>query len=433
MKKIAILLMLFLGTFIISGCKDTNRDAFGFINTTIQTKEEIKEKLAFYIDRMLSSAELNLNVTTSSDNLFLATEADSDTYTRDELPPKKTNHVNLDMIDPMTVKREGERLELYLSSLDLCEEFVEDVFCKITIEDTNILYKVRNEGHQLFIEAYHSSSFINDAGSMDYVTASIIYIDMIDDQMRYERILDTKRIRNDIEDRSISYHLYQESGDLINFGVNLLLNKDYFYQKYDRATETTFQFSNTEGDLNFKYNDYPNDILYLLNFIDDKVSTNLVSFGFSNAVLRYNYSNPTGVPRYELRWNLLDISGWDKVVVFDRVPAHVYNQDLEVLEDFTTEVTISDVTSAETYIRVAKEDITENLLNLSLYGLSFNQITIEELNQGITYLEDNHENLLKEHGFSLNIDRNRSKLLDLFPYLADQDLVEELFEQLKNE
>ncbi|MBU1142582.1 MAG: hypothetical protein KKH92_02945, partial [Firmicutes bacterium] len=61
MKKIAILLMLFLGTFIISGCKDTNRDAFGFINTTIQTKEEIKEKLAFYIDRMLSSAELNLN------------------------------------------------------------------------------------------------------------------------------------------------------------------------------------------------------------------------------------------------------------------------------------------------------------------------------------------------------------------------------------
>lgn len=431
MKKIAILLMLFLGTLIISGCKDTNRDAFGFINTTIQTKEEIKEKLAFYIDRMLSSAELNLNETTSSDNLFLATEADSDTYTRDELPPKKTNHVNLDMIDPMTVKREGERLELYLSSLDLCEEFVEDVFCKITIEDTNILYKVRNEGHQLFIEAYHSSSFINDAGNMDYVTASIIYIDMIDDQMRYERILDTKRIRNDIEDRSISYHLYQESGDLINFGVNLLLNKDYFYQKYDRATETTFQFSNTEGDLNFKYNDYPNDILYLLNFIDDKVSTNLVSFGFSNAVLRYNYSNPTGVPRYELRWNLLDISGWDKVVVFDRVPAHVYNQDLEVLEEFTTEVTISDVTSAETYIRVAKEDITENLLNLSLYGLSFNQITIEELNQGITYLEDNHENLLKEHGFSLNIDRNRSKLLDLFPYLADQDLVEELFEQLK--
>ena len=77
-----------------------------------------------------------------------------------------------------------------------------------------------------------------------------------------------------------------------------------------------------------------------------------------------------------------------------------------------------------------KESVTQDIVDLSRYGLSFDFITLDEVNEDLEFLQNNHVSILEEYGFDEDMSKNKQKLLDLIPYFADETIVAELFNKM---
>jgi hypothetical protein len=439
MKKLLMAFVFILGFILLFGCTnrlDASRDSYGFKNTTIQTKEEILEKIAFYSNRMITSSEIFLNQNSSLSHGFLInTNSELNTYTRDELPPQKVNNYNPDMIDPISVNYYGNQLASFHDHIDSCESFTEDVFCTIDInEQTNLSIKVRNEGNQLYIEVYSSFKIVNSYDTSVYVSSTIIYLDLIDDKIYFEKILESKDNVYGNASHSLHYDLYHESGDKIKMIFNLQTeDPQYYYDKYSRSTDSRFWFSRDMNDHAYGLSNHQDDITYELDFQEDEIIESHLSHGIYNLKFRYEYSMNGNTPEIKLLWDLHDVLGWDKAVVNQNGDDYIYKGDQLLLNDFTTKIIVYTYSSAETSILITDDELTEDLINLSLYDLSFDFVTLNELNQDKTYLENNYESLLQAHGFIPETINHESALLDLIPFFHDEELFNEIFDELSEE
>jgi hypothetical protein len=97
----------------------------------------------------------------------------------------------------------------------------------------------------------------------------------------------------------------------------------------------------------------------------------------------------------------------------------------EVLEDFTISINIQDI-YANARLTTNEEAFTETLMNLYDYGLVFNEITFAQLNADIDYINENFMLIMAENGLSLNMTDNYDNLLVMFPFLADETIIQEI-------
>jgi len=432
MKKI-LTFFLFLIVFILfSSCteiKDSPRDSFGFKNITEQTKEEILEKISFYTDRLLASSQRKMSLNKSlSDSLFSVTDTLSIPILRDDLPPKKENSYDFDMIDPIFVREIGNRLKSIHERLILCEDFVEDQFCTIKIENTNIMIKVRNEEDELYIEYITFSKSVNTAET--FVGVTMIYLNLIDDKIRFEEVQESKGTVYGEELHVVAYNLYNEFGDIINTRINMLNNRQFLYNRYDHLTRTKFWLSNNDDDMYFSYTELTSDNCYSLQLRDEEIIELEIDYELYNFLFRYTYTTKSGVPRIILTWDLLQVSGWDNALISGSSDAQIFIGDVELLEDFNVIIVASNYTEAKATINVPEDQLTESLINLSDYGLSFTRVTLEQLNLGISFIENSYVMLIEMYGFFLDMEKNTVILDNMIPFYADEDLVKDLVEKM---
>ncbi|MDO9629270.1 MAG: hypothetical protein Q7I99_05155 [Acholeplasmataceae bacterium] len=434
MKKILTVFMFLLGFILFSSCtnaSDSPRDSYGFKNTTEQTKEEIQEKIAFYSNRMITSSQSKMSLNKSlSHTFFSVADSLSIPFLRDELPPRKEYHRDFDMIDPIFVQSIGNRLKTFHDRLNFCDEFVEDVFCTFKIENTEMMIKVRNEENQLYIEVISFSKSVNASGVAVYVTTAMIYLNLIDDKIRYEEVNDSKSEIYGEKSHLLIYNLYNESGDIIKIKINMLNNHEFYYHQHDSLAKTNFWFSNTNNEMYVNHTDLISDKYHALQFRDDEIIKLTVGYEFYNSLFTYIYTTESGTPRIDLKWDLLQVTGWDKALISDRGSDSILKENVELLTDFKISIITSKYTDANASINIPAEELTENLINLSDYGLSFTKVTLEQINLDIPFLEDNYRTLIEEKGLFLEIEKNKEILLNFIPFYADEDIVNDLFEKM---
>ena len=127
MKKLLILFVFLLGAIMLSSCN--NGSDFVFRNKTKQTKAEIQEKMLFYSNHLLSTIDETLSQNMHLDNAYVEEPEEEIPYIyRDDLPPQYDYPYNPDIPDPEFIRHSAEALNLYYETLNLCDEFEEDVF-----------------------------------------------------------------------------------------------------------------------------------------------------------------------------------------------------------------------------------------------------------------------------------------------------------------
>jgi len=114
----------------------------------------------------------------------------------------------------------------------------------------------------------------------------------------------------------------------------------------------------------------------------------------------YNFFNEKGIyfsidypsfmdeTKLLIRWNLLEALGWDAVYIEDitggiSTPANLFLGETEVFKEGNVRGYLSLNAFLSAYMEIAENQLTDEMLNLSAYGLDFlhDEITLEYLAQ----------------------------------------------------
>jgi len=431
MKKLLILFVFLLGAITLSGCN--NGSDFVFKNKTKQTKAEIQEKMLFYSNHLLSTIDETLSQNLHLDSVYEEEPEEEIPYIyRDDLPPQYDYPYNPDIPDPDFIRHSAEALNLYYETINLCDEFEEDVFCTIVHEGFDLYIRVKLEEDELFIEAYRYDSYSYFNTKHSFVNVEYMYLNMIDEKVFLEVVRDDKQKMNDSETQYVYYDVYYESGDMLNISVNMKMEADVHYQKFLKSEKSVFAFSNSEEGKGFNYTDSENNVFHSLSLYENgDIRGIYVVYGYHNPQFKFFYFPTNPWENVQMTWNLFDVAGWDRVVLNEYGHDQIFNGETEVLQDFSTLFEVyPELSTAITYIFMNKESVTQDIVDLSRYGLSFDFITLDEVNEDLEFLQNNHVSILEEYGFAEDMSKNKQKLLDLIPYFADETIVAELFNKM---
>lgn len=453
MKKTFLGLMMILLSFAIYGCAnadnpvdpgnndtvdpgnndttDPNADDYAFSNVTQQTAQELSNKILYYKDKLVSMSGLaNQEMNSGNRTLSIDLGPNDVEYKRDELPPEYDYAATSNEVDPEFLMMVTEILNDYAVAIITAETFEEDVYFTIAFHEEEMKIKIRNEGDQLYIESYIYGSMIHNFSPYYHVSVNIMYMNMIDGHVYFEYVRDYYEKYNEIERHDRYYDFFYETGDMLNISVNMLNNQDVYYQNFEKENDKVFLFASSAEGMGFNYTDAATDTFYSTSFNSSmQAYGSFVSYGTHDPMFRY--SNQNGQVR--LQWNLFDVTGWDTIVTRPYDPDQIFMGDTEVLTGFSHDIQIAEYSSISTSLTLNEQDLTENVVNLSDYGLSFTGVTLSQVLEDASYLETHYPEILTSYGFSTDMTENHTSLLELFPFGADEQIVSDLKTQMVNE
>lgn len=425
MKKIYLIFILGMMITMFSSCRSIN----SYIkNVTIQTLDEIQEKILLYRNR-LSTMINRPTVSNLSKKLPLATviRPGSTLYSREELPPEYDYVYNPNVVDPEFVMKSSDVLDQYMEIIDLTDDFKEDSFASVPYEDYAVKYKVINEENQVYIEAYKYDSWNEEGTKNSFVDAEIIYMNLIENKMHFQMVRDVNENYGDHKTHRRYYEMLVESGDTMSMVVDMNETSFVSYQKHNKSDNSSFLFSNSEEGQGYQYTDVLTDTTYTIFFSELGISLqSFVIYGTYNPVLTFAFYPYDTNLNVTLKWNLLHVDGWDHVLVNQYDADSIFIGENELLKDFTTEVFVDIDTEASTYVVIPESSLTENFLNLTDHGLLFDDITLDQLLNDKLFLIENYQSLLISHGFSEDMSVNNQIIRDIFPFFGDEKIIRNL-------
>jgi hypothetical protein len=381
-------------------------------------RENVREKITFYKTKLLElsgleeemiESELSANQSSLVEKLSLS----EGEYYREDLPEQTPPEYPGNGIDPEFLMITTDTLNQFLAVLTLCSNFQEDTFMEVQYDSFTFIIKTSVDGDQLFIESYrYYTNQVNDS-----IWTDIMFFDLISGKVIFKYVRDYNS-----SDHYLYYDEFSETGDIINIALNKDENIFTSIQVYDRGNHITFSLSNTVmGGIYMGY-----------NYADGSKSMGIKIDGSGNIIrqsIRYGtltdfwYTNDEGV--IYLTWNLYLVDGWNKCFINDAGDDRIYTDEQEVLQDFSISINIQDV-YANARLTTNEEAFTETLMNLSDYGLSYSHITYTQLNSDIDFLNQNFLSIMSEYNVSLNMTDNYDTLLELFPFTADESIIQEI-------
>lgn len=381
-------------------------------------KASVEDKINFYkaklielsgLDEEMMSGELSFN--NPSSIMLLSTWYDE--YDREDLPEQVPVVYEGNGIDPEFMINTTLTINNFLEVLDVCTDFVKDNFMEVEYGSYNYLIKASVEGDQLYIESYH---YYADSSS-DGLWTNIMYFDLIEGKVIFKYVRDYLSTQH-----YMYYDEFSETGDAISIALDVKNNLFTFYQIYNRETNMSFDLSNTStGGIHMNY------------IAIDGSSSFGVKIDEGGDIIRYSmrYGSPTQFwytfdnGEIYLTWNLYLAQGWNRCWIYSAADDHIFMDDTEVLEDFSIGISIQDA-YANARLTTTTEEFTESMMNLTEYGLYFDAVTYSQLQADIDYMDQNFLLIMGEYGLSLNMEDNYDYLLNLFPFVADDTIIQEI-------
>lgn len=381
-------------------------------------KSNVEDKIVFYKTKLLELSGLNeemieSDLSFSNNYSIMLLSNDNDEYNRDDLPEQVPYVYEGNGFDPEFIINTTFTINEYLDVLELCENFVEDSFNEIIYNSFRYIIKASVNIDQLYVESYRYSL----DGSSDVFWADIMYFDMIDEKIIFKYVRDYNSSQH-----SIYYDEFSETGDAISIALDADNQELTYYQIFDRDNNMTFDISNTSiGGVCMNYNATDGSMFYSIKISEDETITRYsIRYGFPT---QFWYTNDTG--EIYLTWNLYSASGWNKCRIYSIADDHIFLDDMEVLQDFTISISIQDI-YANARLTTTESEFTESMMNLSNYGLYFDTVTYTQLQLDIDYIDQNFLSIINEYGLTLNMTDNYDSLINLFPFMVDSTIIEEI-------
>ena len=384
-------------------------------------RDNVKEKIIFYKTKLLELSGLEEEMiedelSFNQPSIIRALSLSENEYYREDLPEQTPREFPGNGIDPEFMFITTDTLNQFLAILTLCNDFQEDIFMEVQYESQTYIIKTSVNGDQLYIESY--SYYTNQP---DYsLSTNIMFFDLIEGKVIFKYVRDYNS-----SDHYLYYDEFSETGNIISIGLNKGENTFSSIQIYNRETNMTFTLSNTTmGGIHMGYNNVDGSKFIGINIDENgNIIHHSIRYG---SLTDFWYMNDDGT--IYLTWNLYLVEGWNKCFINDSGDDRIYMDEQEVLQDFTISINIQDV-YANARLTTNEETFTESLMNLSDYGLVFDEITFLQLNADIDYIDQNFLLILAENGLSLNMKDNYDNLLVMFPFLSNETIIQEILTQ----
>lgn len=444
MKKLFVTLFFLLISFLFVACDGetsaipTNLNPTTFDTTILDTtegpttesittidqatlRENVKEKITFYKTKLLELSGLEeemieSEISANQPSVLQQLSLSDGEYYREDLPEQTPREYPGNGIDPEFMIITTDTLNQFLAVLTLCSDFQEDTFMEVQYDAFTFIIKTSVDGDQLFIESYrYYTNQVNDS-----IWTDIMFFDLISGKVIFKYVRDYNS-----SDHYLYYDEFSETGNIINIALNKDENIFTSIQVYDRGNHITFSLSNTTmGGVYMGY-DYGDGSKSMGIKIDE--NGNIIRHSIRYGTLTdFWYTNDEGL--IYLTWNLYLVEGWNKCFINDAGEDRIYQDEQEVLQDFSIDINIQDV-YAIARLTTNEEAFTESLMNLSDYGLSYSHITYTQLNSDINFLNQNFLSIMSENNLTLNMTENYDTLLELFPFTADDSVIQPILTQ----
>ncbi len=427
MKKIASIILALGISLSFMGCKKSESDIYGtheFENKTIQTSLDVQNKLVLYIDKVE-----DIHDKYSYDYSY---ETTSTIYQRDELPDSipflKLNSTNI-QFDQFSFL-----LSKYKIILEENDFFEENVFNDYHTIGYNLKLKIKLENDQLYIQAYEYRD-INEFDDKS-VSATLIYLNLVDDKLYYQCVKDyhatygvDSPIASNYPGNRTFYDKFIEDGDNLSILIDHAYDNSYSYELHTVENPNGFLFFRSGSMFGVWVSSKDNSKRYTFYANDEEVALDdlytAVSYITDIEGLKFTKRNSNS---FEVSWNLMEVEGWNKLSID---PYKVYIDDQEILTDLSLNAMVGEYTHLRVSMYVSEDQLTDNLLSLSGYGLSYDLVSAETLLEEIGYLEANYMDVLSDYGLENDSTKDKEYLMTILPFNSDQDLIDELFDILE--
>lgn len=396
-------------------------DGFEFTNSTQQSAQEIAEKMVYYENEFITLSGMQGTETGSQSITTLSTEISPGViqYTRDELPPVYIYGDTSDDIDPNFLFMLAFLIGEYADAILAAELFEEDNFFTIERSNNSAYIKVKNEGDQLYIEAYNYEWFKSDNYAQYSICANLIYLNTIDGHVYLEYVRDNYGNANGYETHELYYDYFYDTGDMINMFINMFDPQSIYYQNFDKSERQNFLLVNSEEGMSFAYTDKATNIHHTISFDGaGELRDFYLVYGYHDPIFRFFNENH----QVRIIWNLLYVDGWDKIVTDQSRGGYLYSGDTEVLQGFYHDFFIDEYTSIFSELSIPEENVTQSVVDLSDYGLSFDDITLAQAIQDSTYLVDHYPDILTLYGYSADMAANHNLMISKVPFVMNEEV-----------
>ncbi|MCD4826429.1 MAG: hypothetical protein K8Q99_01455 [Acholeplasmataceae bacterium] len=321
-------------------------------------------------------------------------------------------------------------LESTINGLETCTSFSEDDLCITQNVYFNAAVMVKTENDQLFIEFFKDSKPNDSVGNDQDKRVTMLYMNIVDDQLYFEYVRSIKKISEIMNMDTIYFNSYYESNKSIELSIDQNSNSKYQYREIDIEKGKRIYVSNNRDFSVEYYNQEMSKLFRLYLDQDREILVNTIEYHMplSNLV----YIDSLGQDNLIfLEWDLKEVNGWDQI---DTSMAGTLIKDgQQVLGDYVLHVIKNGSNEAYISAMITEEEFTTNLLDLSAFGLFFDAISMEQLLEDSTYLEENYIDILEDFGFIGDLDEQYEFLETMIPFMLDSENSEEIFTILEQE
>jgi len=419
MKRVSMMVIIISMSMLLLGCINNH------ISTTSLNPEEVKanieDMIYFYIDKLIELGgiedellESEIYYESSNEKILLSSGYTE--YDKDNLPEQVVTEYLENGIDPELMIITTDTLNEFMTVLLACETFLEDEYFTLSVDELEYTMKFSVNGNELYIESYRH--MMEDP---DFLAIDLMYFDLVVDKVVFKYVRDYRSS----EDSYMYYDEFSETGDIISIALNVDQSMFILYQIYDRERNMTFELSNTfiHG-VSMGYNASDGSIFYGIE-IDDAGNINRYSMRYGGFPQNFWYVKEN--EQISLMWNLYLAEGWNKCWIDSSGYDYIFLNDTRLLEDFNISISIAD-RYANARIIVPDSAFTENVMNMTDYGLMFDAVTFAELNADIEYIEQNYQSIIEMYGLSIDMEDNYEILYDVLPFTANESIVEDILE-----
>lgn len=399
-------------------------------NSSNETKAQVIDKINMYFTKMDTIiGDYEIPIYANSENqapIIKALAVETPViYNREDLTEPQDPIFDEEILNAEFIFMTYTMLQSISVVFEFCHDFTENEFCDFAVEGINYKVKILVEEDQLYIETYiyYAEEFFGT--QIRQVSGQIMYFNLIDDILYFESIQDDLINFGGTLSHMLTYNRFSETGDMINIMIDDIYREHIYYQTYDRENKSVFLVSNSGEGLAINYTDNESDTFYslILNSNNSTLNTSII-YGTHNPTLKYISFDETKI----VVWDIFDVEGWNKIYDFEYGDDMLYNDENQVLEQFyfDFEMQDDDIDHQLSIDIYDFEEITEGFISLSDYGMSYNQVSFEQLLADIAYINEEYPTIITNHGLSETMEENFEILAEMFPVSLDQELMEEL-------
>jgi hypothetical protein len=394
MKKINIIFLLLVAVFLLTSCTKNNVSLLEKL-TEYQEKIESMLENEDEISHLLSLSSTNLDDQLETDPFFLPRDKYLETYNKQR---DNSTDVSIDFI----LMQYKILLDEVIKKLD--ENEIDIIVAEIEIDyrgiiDLNVYLELLRSGEiliRLSLDVY------------DYKYYSGLKMGYIDEDFYLIEL--TKNIH----DESFEYIDFLENNHVINIRYRL----DHYWYRYQNQNDNTYYEISETTEFN--------ETSFGLKWFNPEtmVRTNMNRGGegdfnffelFNDKSIYFEYLEYIDSDEILVAWQLLEATGWDYIYHEENSnnPLNgIYKNSEKIFSDARVNLGLDEnFANVRVEYKMNKEALTDDHLNLSYYGLTFNyqDLTIEKINQLIanTMIESSTMSIYKGIDF-LNDDLSQA-------------------------